>query len=345
MAPVNLRFKTIHYDPAANVITILDQTRLPERESYLRLKTAADMRRAIRDLNLRGAPLIGVAAAYGIAQVRKSHGIRTTARAADQLARVRPTAVNLTWSVERMKRKLRSPANTFLDLCREACAIETEDVSACNRIGAFGSRLIRNGMNVLVHCNAGALATTGIGTALGVIYTARAAGKKFTVYAGETRPMLQGARLTTWELTRGGIRTYAICDSMAAYFMPKINLILVGADRIAANGDTANKIGTLGLAIIARFYGVPLYVCAPISSFDPLLRTGADIPIEVRPENEMRRFNRRRIVAERAGILNPAFDVTPGCLLTGIVTEKRVLRPPYVKSISRMIKSSLRFGI
>jgi methylthioribose-1-phosphate isomerase len=344
MPPAKLRFKTIHYDPDKNVITILDQTRLPGRESYLRLKSAADLHRAIRNLNLRGAPLIGVAAAYGIVLVRKNHGIRPTDRAADYLARARPTAVNLSWSVERMKRKLRSPQNSFFDLYREARAIESEDVSACRRIGTYGNRLIRSGMNILVHCNAGALATTGIGTALGVLYTARAAGKKFTVYAGETRPLLQGARLTTWELTRCGISTYTICDSMAAYFMPEINLILVGADRIAANGDTANKIGTLGLAIIARYNGVPLYVCAPVSSFDPRLRTGADIPIEVRPDCEMKRFNRRRIVAEGAGILNPAFDVTPGRLLSGIITEKLILRPPFEKSISRLIAHSLSPG-
>lgn len=339
MPPFKLRFKTISYDPDQNTITILDQTRLPGRQAYLRLKSVADVHRAIRNLNLRGAPLIGVAAAYGIALVRKNHGVRATARAADHLAQARPTAVNLAWSVERMKRKLRSPQNSFSDLCREARAIESEDVSACRRIGAFGSRLVRTGMNILVHCNAGALATAGIGTALGVLYTSRAAGKKFTVYADETRPLLQGARLTTWELIQAGIKTYAICDSMAAYYMSKINMILVGADRIAANGDTANKIGTLGLAIIARYHRVPLYVCAPVSSFDSKLRTGAEIPIEVRPECEMRRFNRQRIVAEGAGILNPAFDVTPGWLIKGIITEKRILLPPYEKTISRMMDS------
>jgi len=340
MGITKLRFQTIRYDPDSNVITILDQTRLPNREFYLRLKSAAEVYRAIQNLNVRGAPLIGVTAAYGIALVRRGHGVKATLRSAGHLAQARPTAVNLFWAVGRMKRKLLSPANSFADLWSEARAIEHEDIAACERIGAFGARLIRTGMKIFVHCNAGALATSGIGTALGVIYAAHAAGKKFTVYAGETRPLLQGARLTTWELTRNGIKTYTLCDSMAAYYMPEMNLVLVGADRIAANGDTANKIGTRGLAIIARFYRIPFYVCAPISSFDPDLRTGAKIPIEMRPESEIRNYHRRRIVAEKAGVLNPAFDVTPRRLISGIVTEKGILRPPFEKSVLQMIKNS-----
>jgi len=333
---IELRFRAFRYDAEENVITILDQTRLPEKESYVRLRTVGELHRAIRNLNLRGAPLIGVAAAHGIALARRTCGVKTTLRAADYLNRARPTAVNLSWAVRRMKRKLRSRANSFPELLSEARAIEKEDISACERIGAFGNRLVRAGMNILVHCNAGALATTGIGTALGILYTAHWSGKRFTVYAGETRPLLQGVRLTAWELTRNGIQTKVLCDSMAARFMPEIDLILVGADRIAANGDTANKIGTFGLSIIARYHRTPFYVCAPVSSFDPSLRSGREIPIEIRPDREMRDFNRRRIVARRARILNPAFDVTPHCLLTGIVTEKGILRPPFGRAIRRL---------
>jgi methylthioribose-1-phosphate isomerase len=340
MSQTELRFRTLRYDAGANLITILDQTRLPGKESYLRLRTIAELSRAIRNLNLRGAPLIGVAAAFGIALARRTRGVKATLRAADDLARARPTAVNLSWAVRRMKRKLRSPANSYLDLLAEARAIEHEDVSACDRIGDYGNRLVRSGMSILVHCNAGALATSGIGTALGILYTAHQTGKKFTVYADETRPLLQGARLTAWELTRNGIKTNILCDSMAAHFMPKIDLILVGADRIAANGDTANKIGTLGLAIIARYHRIPFYVCAPISSFDPALCSGQDIPIEIRPDCEMRYFNRRRIAAHRARILNPAFDVTPFRLLSGIVTEQGILRPPLGRAIRRMMRRS-----
>jgi methylthioribose-1-phosphate isomerase len=342
MRSIKSRFKTIRYDPGRNIITALDQTRLPEKETYLRLTTVAEVYQALKKMCIRGAPLIGVAAAYGVALVRRGHGVAETIRAADYLGRARLTAVNLCGSIRRMKNKLQSPDNKFADILEEARAIEREDIDACTRIGGFGEGLVRNGMNIFVHCNAGALATCGIGTALGVLYTAWASGKKFTVYAGETRPLFQGARLTTWELTRHGIPTYTLCDDMAAHYMPDMNLVLVGADRIAANGDTANKIGTRGLAIIARYHLVPFYVCAPIASFDPAARSGADIPIEMRPESEMRSINHRKIVAAKALVLNPAFDITPNRLITGIVTERGILRPPLAKTIPRMLRRSIK---
>lgn len=342
MRSIKSRFKTIRYDPEQNVITALDQCRLPGKESYLRLTTVAEVYRALKKMNIRGAPLIGVAAAYGVALARRDHGVAEAIRAADYLGRVRPTAVNLGWSIRRMKNKLQSKNNKFADILEEARAIEQEDIDACTRIGGFGAVLVRNGMNILVHCNAGALATCGIGTALGVLYTAWAAGKKFTVYAGETRPLFQGARLTTWELTRHGIPTYSLCDNMAAHYMPDMDLVLVGADRIAANGDTANKIGTRGLAIIARYHLTPFYVCAPIPSFDPAARSGTDIPIEIRPESEMRNINHCKIVADKAVVLNPAFDITPNRLISGIVTERGILRPPFAKNIPRMLGRSFK---
>lgn len=329
-------FRTIEYDSNNNTITILDQTKLPETETYITLKSAQDVYRAIRDMNLRGAPLIGVAAAYGVALAARRNNADDVYNACDLLQSARPTAVNLSWALTRMRNRTKCAMNLFEALLDEARQIETEDKESCEKIGSIGAALIENGSKIMVHCNAGALATSGIGTALGIIYTAKAQGKDFAVYSSETRPLLQGARLTTWELTRNSIETYTICDNMTANFMDGMDLVLVGADRIAVNGDVANKIGTLGLAIIAQYYKVPFYVAAPISTFDFKLTSGKQIPIEERTADEIRIFNDRCIVAASTKILNPAFDVTPAELVSGIVTERRILKYPYNKSIEAL---------
>lgn len=331
-----MEFRTLKYDPARNALKILDQTALPEKENYLDLTTAEQVDHAIRTMQLRGAPLIGVAAAYGVVLAGRQ-GLAAARAACDLLGSARPTAVNLSWAVERMRRSLDQAGERerepFTELLTEARAIEAEDKASCTRIGALGAALVPDNGRVMVHCNAGALATTGIGTALGIIYTAHQQGKKITVYSCETRPLLQGARLTTWELTRSGVETFALCDSMAATFMGRMDAVLVGADRIARNGDVANKIGTRGLAIIARHHGVPFYVAAPVSTFDLALGSGHEIPIEERDPDEVRVLGHRVIVAPAAGICNPAFDITPAALITGIINERSVLRPPYERSI------------
>jgi methylthioribose-1-phosphate isomerase len=329
-------FKTIEYDSTKNEAVILDQTKLPEEEVYVTLKTADEVYGAIKNMNIRGAPLIGVAAAYGVVLTARSGNTEKIREAGQLIQSARPTAVNLSWAIDRMMRKLERSENPYADLLAEARAIEKEDKDACVAMGKIGAVLIRDNANIMVHCNAGALATSGIGTALGIIYTAKQQGKKFSVFSSETRPLLQGARLTSWELTKNGIVTYTICDNMAATYMPEMALVLVGADRIAANGDVANKIGTRGLAIIARYYGVPFYVAAPLSTFDHTLESGTQIPIEERTEEEIRKFNDRCIVATKARIRNPAFDVTPAELISGIVTERAIITAPDTLNISEM---------
>jgi methylthioribose-1-phosphate isomerase len=329
-------FRTIEYDPDKNNVTILDQTKLPETEVYVTLESAEDVYRAIKEMNLRGAPLIGVAAAYGVVLAARAADVDQIYKACDLLQSARPTAVNLSWALTRMRDRVKDEKDLFPALLDEARKIEAEDKDSCKRIGSIGAALIENDYKIMVHCNAGALATSGIGTALGIIYTAKEQGKNITVYSSETRPLLQGARLTSWELTRNGIETYTVCDNMTAAFMDRMDVVLVGADRIAANGDVANKIGTLGLAIIAQYHRVPFYVAAPISTFDFRLESGEQIPIEERTEDEIRIFNDRCIVASSAKILNPAFDVTPGELVSGIVTERRILKHPYVRSIAEL---------
>jgi len=332
-----LPFRTIEYDAEKNEIIILDQTRLPEADIYITLESVEDVYHAIRNMNLRGAPLIGVAAAYGVVLAAKTGNLDNAYKACDLLQSARPTAANLSWALTRMRNRIKNAEELFPELLDEARKIEKEDKDSCARIGSLGASLIENNDKIMVHCNAGALATSGIGTALGILYTAKEQGKSFTVYSSETRPLLQGARLTSWELTRNGVETYTICDSMAATFMDRMNLALVGADRIAANGDVANKVGTKGLAIIAQYHKVPFYVAAPVSTFDFTLASGEQIPIEERTEDEIRMFNDRCIVAPSAKILNPAFDVTPADLISGIVTERRILKHPYRTSIAELI--------
>ncbi len=329
-------FKTIEYNSTKNEVVILDQTKLPEEEVYLTLKTAEDVYNAIKNMNIRGAPLIGVTAAYGVVLAAISGNIDQIRTACQLIESARPTAVNLSWAIDRLMRKLERTEDPYAELLAEAHAIEKEDKDACTAMGRIGAALIPDNSMVMVHCNAGALATSGIGTALGIIYTARQQGRKFSVFSSETRPLLQGARLTSWELTRNGVETYTICDNMAASFMPEMALVLVGADRIAANGDVANKIGTRGLAIIAKYYGIPFYVAAPMSTFDHTLESGTQIPIEERTEDEIRKFNDRCIVAAPARIRNPAFDVTPAELVSGIVTERAIVTAPYTAKIKKM---------
>lgn len=330
-----IAFRTIKYDKDKNQIIVLDQTQLPEREVYIKLKTVEDVYQAIKTLQVRGAPLIGVTAAYGVVLSSFRNNIADVLKDAEYLKSARPTAVNLAWAIDRMEniiRKLKKEKWSrmlYQALLEEARRIENEDKESCIKIGKYGAQLVKNNSKIMVHCNAGALATSGIGTALGILYTGQEMGKRFVVYSCETRPLLQGARLTAWELTRNGIETYTICDNMAATYMPEMDMVLVGADRIALNGDTANKIGTKGLAIIAHYYKIPFYVAAPISTFDFNTKSGADIPIECRDEGEVAYFNKRCIVAKKAKICNPAFDVTPVKLISGIITEKGIIKGQY----------------
>jgi len=329
-------FKTIEYNQEEKQLTILDQTRLPEKEVYIALRTAEEVYQAIKNMNLRGAPLIGVAAAYGVVLAAHQGDLKAVDIACDLIQSARPTAVNLSWAIERMRKRLHRAQDLYSELLEEAIKIEREDKEACKNIGALGEKIIKEDSKIMVHCNAGALATSGIGTALGILYTAKENGKNFSVYSSETRPLLQGARLTSWELTKNDIQTYTICDNMVATFMPEMDIVVVGADRIAGNGDVANKIGTKGLAIIARYYGKPFYVAAPISTFDFTLTSGEEIPIEERNEDEIRKFHERSVVASSAKVCNPAFDITPSKLVTGIVTERCILRPPYKLNIEKL---------
>lgn len=341
-----LGFKPLIYRHKKKTITIIDQSLLPEKECYIELKTVDDVSDAIKTLKVRGAPLIGVTAAYGIVLAAINNDPENIMTAADILGSTRPTAVNLAWAVKRMRDCAQKSANLYCDLLREARAIEEEDRTACQSIAKYGSEILKPDTKCMVYCNAGALATSGLGTALGIIHNAKAQGKNPIVYACETRPLLQGARLTAWELTKNGVETYVICDNMAATYMPDMGLVLVGADRIAMNGDTANKIGTYGLAIIARQHKVDFYVAAPISTFDFNIKNGGDIPIEIRDEQEIRSFNNKKIMPEQAGVHNPAFDVTPAKMITGIITERGIIKNPdqtKIKQIKNYRKNKNNF--
>jgi methylthioribose-1-phosphate isomerase len=315
-------------------LRLVDQRALPDELTFLDCRRLEDVAHAIRTLAVRGAPAIGIAAAYGVI-VGLLEG-RDMEETVSVLASTRPTAVNLFWALERMKRAAVSSETrekTVLAECllREARAIHEEDIENNRRMGDFGQSLLPAEGTVLTHCNAGALATGGYGTALGVLRSARAVGKKLRIYAGETRPLMQGARLTAWELDRDGFDVTLICDSMAAALMRtrSVDAVFVGADRIAANGDTANKIGTYGLALIARCHEVPFYVAAPSGTLDPTLASGKDIPIEERDLSEIRALPNGKRVPERIPVWNPAFDVTPSDLITSIVTEKGIFCGPY----------------
>lgn len=353
--------RALWWDAAAHVLRLLDQSRLPGECHVLACSTAEQVGEAIRTLQVRGAPAIGGAAAYGLALgAREALPADEIIPAETALARLnaiaanlratRPTAVNLAWALERLltvaeRHVLAGDAVADLParLLAEAHAVVTEDAAACRAIGMLGSDLIADGDTLLTHCNAGALATCGIGTALAPIYTAQRQGKRVHVYVDETRPVLQGARLTTWELQRAGVPLTLIADTMAAYFLRSANIraIFVGADRIAANGDTANKIGTYGLAVLAEAHAVPFYVVAPRSTVDASLANGDGIPIEQRPPEEVTRLRGVAIAPEGVSVANPAFDVTPARYITAIITEAGIARPPYRESLAAQVATGL----
>jgi methylthioribose-1-phosphate isomerase len=334
------------------VVRMLDQTVLPGEERWLELRDEHAVAEAITSMRVRGAPAIGVAAAYGVAlAARRSPAagldelLQAIDEAAGALARTRPTAVNLFWALDRMRAAARRAGSA--DECRalllaEAVAIDEENLQANRRMGALGADLIPHGATVLTHCNAGALATNGYGTALGVIRAAHAAGKGVSVIADETRPLLQGARLTAWELTRDGIPTTLIADNMAGLFMRRglVTCVIVGADRIAANGDVANKIGTYQVAVLAREHGIPFYVAAPLSTLDLSIPSGDEIPIEERGAEEVRGFGGAQTAPADVAVANPAFDVTPARYVTAIITENGIARPPYAESLANLFRGS-----
>jgi methylthioribose-1-phosphate isomerase len=305
---------------------LLDQRLLPREETWVECRNAAEVAEAIRTMVVRGAPAIGVSAAFGMAMAAKQG--EDVAAAAETLKRSRPTAVNLAWAVDRMLRHEGDPV-------AEAEGILAEDVEANRRMGRFGAELLGEKATVLTHCNAGALATGGYGTALGVIRAAVEGGKRIAVFADETRPYLQGARLTAWELQRDGIDVTLITDNMSGHFFQQgmFDAVIVGADRIAANGDAANKIGTYTVAVLANAHNVPFYVAAPVSTIDPACPTGAQIPIEERSALEVTEIFGARVAPEGVAVRHPAFDVTPARLISAIITERGVLRPPYTEAI------------
>jgi methylthioribose-1-phosphate isomerase len=315
--------------PDDDVVIMLDQRELPAREIYHRLETVEDVARGIRDMIVRGAPAIGISAAYGLVLAERRG--RDLAEAAAVLRASRPTAVNLFWAVERMLLAVagKGRGDRGALLAAEARAIHREDVTACRAMGQFGAARVPDGATILTHCNTGGLATGGYGTALGVIRAAHEAGKKIRVLADETRPYLQGARLTAWELAKLGIEVSVIADGAAAHFFARggVALAIVGSDRIAANGDVANKIGTFGVACAARFHDRPFYVAAPWSTVDVRCPSGDAIVIEERDASEVTHLAGRRLVPEGVSAKNPAFDVTPASLVTAIFTERGVVEP------------------
>lgn len=335
--------ETIQWTDAG--VVMIDQTRLPREEVYVTCKNYQEVANAIRSMVIRGAPAIGVAAAMGVAL-----GMQQAATAAEfneicvTLAQTRPTAVNLFWAIDRMKRLYAEIQDLPIERIRErfveeARQIRLEDIAINEAIGRNGADLIPDGRTVLTHCNAGALATAGYGTALGVIRAAVASGKRVEVFADETRPFLQGSRLTVWELQHDGIPATLITDSMAGHFLhsKRIGCVIVGADRIAANGDVANKVGTYSVAVLAKENEVPFYVAAPISTFDLTLTSGDLIPIEQRSPTEVTHVQGVRVAPDGARVENPAFDVTPHRYVTAIITERGVARPPYAESLKKLV--------
>src|SRR6187455_1948337 len=342
---------TIEWNDAG--VVMIDQRKLPASEVYVTCRTAQDVAKAIKTMVIRGAPAIGVAAAMGLAlgmRRSKASGTKQFAtefqKLCDLMAATRPTAVNLFWAIDRMKQVFGEEAQRggsvteIADrLVREAHAIHDEDVQSCRAMGAHGATLVPETACILTHCNAGALATAGYGTALGVIRAAAEAGKRVAVLADETRPFLQGARLTAWELVKDGIDTTVITDNMAGTMMRlgDVDLVVVGADRIAANGDVANKIGTYSVAVLAREHGIPFYVAAPISTVDLNTPDGGGIPIEERHDREVTHVGSLRMTPEGAHVRNPAFDVTPSKYVTAIITERGIARAPYDESLARIV--------
>jgi len=343
-----------------DAVVMIDQRKLPASEVYVTCRTAKDVAKAIKTMVIRGAPAIGVAAAMGIALgMRRSSASGTKKfttefqRLCDEMAATRPTAVNLFWAIDRMKGAFArvAQAGASVDeikqaLEAEARRIHDEDVESCRAMGRHGATLVPDTARILTHCNAGALATAGYGTALGVIRAAAEAGKRVTVLADETRPFLQGARLTAWELVKDGIETTVITDNMAGAMMRQgqVDLVVVGADRIAANGDVANKIGTYTVAVLAKEHGIPFYVAAPISTIDLQTPDGSRIPIEERNDREVTHVGTYRVTPEGARIRNPAFDVTPAKYVTAIVTERGIARAPFEPSLAGLVHAVAEAG-
>lgn len=336
-----------------DTLYLLDQRLLPGKETWVSCKTSKQVFNAIRGMIVRGAPAIGITGGYGL--YLGVGGFKGSADAfikklkteAEYLKQSRPTAVNLAIIIDRLVdrtlcefKSTRTSDLKFLKtfLLNEAVCAHKEDDQLCRTMGKHGAQLLKTGMKILTHCNAGGLATTGYGTALGVLYAAKSQGKKISVYADETRPLLQGARLTAWELSKSKIPCTLICDNMAATVMRtcKIDCVIVGADRIASNGDTANKIGTYGVALLAKAHGIPFYVAAPKTTFDFKIKSGVQIPIESRKDEEVTEGFGKRTAPYGTNVLNPAFDVTPNKLVTAFITEAGVLRPPFKKSLQKL---------
>ncbi len=352
----------IQYSPEKQALVLLDQRYLPLREDWFDCKTLADAIYALQTMVVRGAPAIGVTAGYGCflcanetpdspdwkiaLAAKQAQELALRPAQLEQLAEARPTAVNLRWGVDRMRRLWAAHPDASLAQLRElflaeAKVMHAEDIELCKRIGAHGGAVLDDGDTVMTHCNAGALATAGYGTALGVIRGAIEQGKKISVIANETRPFLQGARLTAYELARDGIPVTVACDNAVGLLMKRglVDKVVVGADRIAANGDAANKIGTYTVAVLAREHGVPFYVAAPLSTIDRATATGDGIPIEDRTPREVTHVGETQITPDGVPVFNFAFDVTPAELIAGIVTEKGVLRAPYAESIARAFEA------
>jgi len=347
--------RTLEYDAQQRALLLIDQTRLPHETVHVACRTPDDVAHAIRSMQVRGAPAIGVAAAYGLVLGAQAYATLNTAAFVEELERcatllrtTRPTAVNLNWAIDRMLTRGKAEAEAsgvpaaqtaMLVLADE---MAEEDVAVNRQIGAFGLDLVPAGANVLTHCNAGALATVDYGTALGVVRAAHEAGRGIHVYVDETRPFLQGARLTAWELQQLGVPMTLITDNMAGHFMNrgKVDLVVVGADRVAANGDVANKIGTYSLAVLAHENGIPFYVAAPTSTIDLSLKSGAEIPIEERSSLEVTQIGGSSIAPAGVQAAHPAFDVTPARLVTAIITERGALRAPYEQSLAKAVHAA-----
>ncbi len=355
MRQLQNELRTVYLDDSADALIILDQTQLPQKEVYLALQDLHAIHEAIVRLKVRGAPAIGITAAYGAYLAIKKCGaadypaLRTCfLKARQYLASSRPTAVNLSWALNRMEECFdahrNSPAATIVQVLKtEADRIFAEDAVVCQSIGEHGLKLLKPGDGLLTHCNAGCLATSRLGTALAPIYLGHSQGYAFKVYADETRPLLQGARLTAFELQRAGIDVTLICDNMAASVMQKgwVQAVLVGCDRVAANGDTANKIGTAGLAVLAHHFHIPFYVCAPLSTIDLKCKTGKQIDIEQRPAEEVcESWYRHRMAPPGITVYNPAFDVTGHKLVSAFITEKGIVRPPFGQGLAGLFQGS-----
>lgn len=344
--------ETMYWDN--NRLYLLDQTQIPAKTIYLECKNEDDVGKAIKRLSVRGAPAIGAAAAYGMVlgalvykNLDKNNFLEKVVEIANKLVATRPTAVNLKWAVDRVLQKIFSSENDNVEeliseMLDEAHTIFQEDFEGNKLMGLHGLKLIKNGARILTHCNAGALATAGYGTALGVIRAAHEKGLDVSVYANETRPLLQGARLTAWEMIQEGIPVTLITDNMAGYLMCRqmVDMVIVGADRISSNGDVANKIGTYGLAVLAKEHGIPFYVAAPLSTIDFDIDSGDQIPIEEREWYEVTSLDGKLIAPEGVKVWNPAFDVTPSDLVTAIITDKGIAKAPYKESLEQLRSSS-----